>query len=784
MNALIALVLIVAVGCGCGNAPADGAPEADATVVSGAAPGDGMNEAMAAPAAPAQLADGEMRPAPKSARRAAAGPGAARKADAPMEMMERDKKESMEPVVTGDFGAEGGGGGAGPAAPTRAWFPETFLFAPRVITSDAGEAIVEALVPDRLTTWRVLALAHSRSGMQAGTVASLVSNLPVSVDVVVPPYLVSGDRVALPIQVVNTTAQALSRALTTKAEGGRLKGSTGALTIAPGGTATSYAWVDVGEPGELLVEAAVGSDDAVRRTVPVESGGEPKRVERSGTLAAKRTFSLALGADVLPGSARASLQVFPGALAILRAELLAASERASLDDDGFLLALTGRAHALAAQLKAPLDDDQLVRLTRVATQRAARHARSPDLFTAMKLAPGALLHGQDTLMGRNGEHLAAFVARAQRPDGTFAGGDGWPLQRLVVSTAEALLAVRAADHSDDVKRRAAAASLRARGAFERFGAQIDDPYTAAVVLGTGVVESPLKDELERKITAALVQGADGARSLPVPDGVVRADGSRPSDVEATARALWALRDHAPSAALLPDLGAFVLSAYRPGVGFGDGATNRIALEAVALIFRDPLPQRVVVSLLVDGKSVGADTLEGARLQEVMTLDAAFPAPRGDAPLAIEVQADPPVPGLSYVVTLDYAVPWPAPPADAGIELTVALGKLSVGVAADVKLTATAPGGSPLVIRHGLPAGVDPVKPSLDALVASGTITSFVLAEGVVELSVPARTQGELFEATYQVVPTLAGTLHPRVASARALGRDDTHFPTPPWTIGR
>ena len=304
------------------------------------------------------------------------------------------------------------------------------------------------------------------------------------------------------------------------------------------------------------------------------------------------------------------------------------------------------------------------------------------------------------------------------------------------------------------------------------------------MLGTGVVESPLREELEKKVVAALVKGADGSRSLPVPDGVVRADGSRPSEVEATARALWALKDHAPSNALLPDLGAFVLSAYRPGVGFGDGATNRVALEAVALIFRDPLPARVVVSLLVDGKSVGADTLEGARLQEVMTLDAGFPAPRGDKPLAIEVQADPPVPGLSYVVTLDYAVPWPAPAADAGIELNIALPKLTVGAAADIKLTATAPAGSPLVIRHGLPAGVDPVKHTLEALVASGTLTSFSISEGVVELSAPGRNQGELFEATYKVVPTLAGTLHPRVASARAAGRAEVHFPAPAWTITR
>ena len=34
----------------------------------------------------------------------------------------------------------------------------------------AGAAVVPVRVPDRLTTWRVLALAHSRTGAQAGAV--------------------------------------------------------------------------------------------------------------------------------------------------------------------------------------------------------------------------------------------------------------------------------------------------------------------------------------------------------------------------------------------------------------------------------------------------------------------------------------------------------------------------------------------------------------------------------------------------------------------------------------
>jgi hypothetical protein len=246
----------------------------------------------------------------------------------------------------------------------------------------------------------------------------------------------------------------------------------------------------------------------------------------------------------------------------------------------------------------------------------------------------------------------------------------------------------------------------------------------------------------------------------------------------------ALKDHAASSALLPDLGAFVLSAYRPGVGFGDGQTSRVALEAVALIFNAPLPQKVVVSLSVDGKTVGSDALEGERLHDVMTLSAAI-APVSGKPLSLVIEADPPVPGLSYLVALDYAVPFPEP-SEQGLSLDVTLPTLKVGETAELLVRATAPAGSSLVIQHGLPAGVDAVKPSLEALVQSGALISFEIKEGMVELVAPARRQGELFEARYKVVPTLAGTLHPRVASAALLGQPSSrvHFPPKAWTIAR
>lgn len=750
----VLLVLVLAAACG----KLERAAEAPAPVLAQSA------EPGASAAGPMGDQNAKEEAAPK--RRAA-------KADKLVE-----SKPMAPSEMEADPSAAEGQGAATTPTPTRAWFPETMLFAPRVITDDQGTAALDVPVPDRLTTWRVLALAHSRQGAQAGSVSTFVSDLPVSVDVVVPPYLVAGDRVLLPVQVVNSTDAALSRQLTLRVDGGKLTGAPGNVRVDAHSTTTVTAWLEAGAPGSIAIEATVPGEDSVVRSIPVRSAGQPFHVEKGGTLAAARQPTLALPERIIAGSARVTLTVVPGALALLRAELASAPGRASVDDDAYLLALTGRAPALAAKLNAAVEPETVTRLSRLAGQRLARQAINPDLMVALKLAPGALRHPPETLIGRNGAHLAAMVARAQRPDGTFGGGAGWTVQRVLVTTADGLAVLQAGADAQAAR----AATLRARGAFERFAGQIDDPYTAAAVLATGALDETLSDDLANKVTDALVVRDDGARALPVPSGVARADGGSPTEVEATALAVLALHDRPAASALLPDLGSTLLAAWRPGAGFGDGATNARAIEAVALLFTQPLPTKVTVTLSRDGKALASTTLEGDKLKEQASVSAPIVTTGGT--LTLQLAADPPVPGLSFVVAVDGAVTWPAPPPDAGLALQVDLPPLAVGRTATLTLRATAPGGAGLRIEHALPAGVDPVKATLEALVDSETIGSYEIAEGMVVLEVPEREQGSAFAARYAVIPSLAGTLQPTASSSEIDGDESTrsYFPPRAWTI--
>jgi hypothetical protein len=673
-------------------------------------------------------------------------------------------------------------GAAQAEAPAREWFPESFLFRPLVVTDAQGKASVDARVPDRLTSWRVLALAHSRAGMQAGTVTSFLGTLPAYVEPVVPPFLVAGDTVRLPIQVVNTTDKPLKEELKLTAAGAGLGAVGGQVEVPASGNHVQYVELRAPKPGQVKLQAAFGDTDAVVRTFPVRPNGKPVDVSQGGTLAAPRTLHLEAPKNAEPDSGRVRLAVFPGALALLRAELTAASSREGSAADAYALLLSGKGPELLAALGEKPDVDTLRTMTLVSSQRAFAAARAPALPVAVLFAQAALSHPESPVLVRLGERLAAQVAAAQRPDGTFSGENGWTLQRLLVATADALSAVRAGATTTAGKQRAQGAGVRAAGAFERNVKLVSDGYTAAAILASGGVEGSVAEALRTQLRAAIQKTPDGARYLPIGEGTVRADGTVPPDVEATALAALALEkdEQAPWRA---DLGAYLLSRYEPEWGWGDGQTNLSCLRAVLALFKDPLPAKVHVTLEVDGKLLTEGTLEGARLKDVLALEAPIPHAAGSH--AWVVRAEPALPGLGYALSLRTYVPWEQSPSGGGFELTLAASAhLKVGMPADVDLRAVSPVGVAASVRQSLPAGVQADKASLEKLKADGVIDSYTTPDGEVTLELRARNDAEPVQARYRVIPTLAGTLHAAASTISPSQHPELAYELPPvtWTV--
>lgn len=725
---------------------------------------------MAPPAEPAAVAQMERQVVAKedvAYRRVQAATGAL--ADSPADEGDSDDAK-------GGGKARGGKNQPAESAP-RAWFPETFLFEPLVVTDDNGGASITARVPDRLTSWRVLALAHSRGGAQGGAETSFLGTLATYVDPVTPPQLVVGDEVRLPIQLVNTTGAPVTSPLSVEAAGATVSAPPAQVTIPARGNRVEYVRLVAAKAGKIAVRVRLGDRDAVVRTIDVVSSGRRVATTKSGTLAAPRTFSLpgTPGAD--PATDLVQLHAYPGALAVLRSELAAAVGRGGVADDAYALLLAGRADKLLTALGEKADPQAVRELSIIAGQRAIRHARTFDVASAALLAEAALAHPGNPVMQRLGARAGDYLSRNQRADGTFSGGAGWTVQRVLVATADATRALASATTTPEEARRAAVALVRAAGAFERNAVHIESAYTAASVLASGAVKGKLADQLRAKVKAAVRDTDNGTKLLTPGEGAVRADGQKPSELEATALAVLALGGDAE--APLADLGASLLGGYDFLRGWGDGATNLVALRAVLELFDNPLPDQIAIKLYKNGELVTEGTLTQEKLRGVVTLEAAAPGLAN--PQEWKIVAEPAVPGLGFSLSTRSWVPWQAQ-AGGGVELKLPMRvQGTVGQPISIDVVAVAPGGLPLHVQHALPAGVSADRVSLQALVDNGVINRFTMADGKIELFANPLNPGAVFNAKYRVIATLAGTLH-TTASLFEAGNSVFQVPPTVWNI--
>lgn len=704
----------------------------------------------------------EAAPAP-----AATAPGEGGGADGILAPMKSSAPRRGQNELEADEKKKGGRDApAEPEAPaTRAWFPETFLFEPLVVTDANGVATVDARVPDRLTTWRVLGLAHSRDGGMAGAVTSFLGTLPVYVDPILPPTLMAGDQVTLPVQVVNTTAEDRSAKLTVSVSGAASGAGGGVVRIPAYGSVVVDVPVIARGAGTAKLSATLEGADALLRTLEVLPSGRLLESTRTGTLAAPRSVTLS-GPAGLDASARVRLVVYPGALALLRAELADALSRGGASEDAYALLLAGQGPTLLRALGEEPDARASREASLLAGQRALRHTLSPDLGQAALFAEAALAHPDNPVMVRLSERLLETLAQQQRPDGTFGGETGWTVQRLLMSTAEAAAAVKAgADRGPAARQRASRVALRASSAFERLAPQVQDPCTAAAVLVSGAAPSGLATKLRETVREAVVTREDGSRALPAPEDIVRADGLRPSELECTALAALALRDD-KEAPWLADLGATILGAYHPGWGWGDGRADLVALRAALALFEDPIPDGVRLRLLMDGQPVLEGSLDGDRRKEVVVLEAPAGAAAGEHTWTIE--ASPAVPGLGYQLSLRSWVPWTGAVGPGGATLDVLPPEgLVRGQAAELLVRTLAPAGMALSAEIRLPAGVVADEEALRDLVTEGRLTRWDAEDGLLRLQIPALGPGQASDLRLRVIPTLSGALQTGVCSLRS-----------------
>jgi hypothetical protein len=650
---------------------------------------------------------------------------------------------------------------AGPETRVREWFPEAFLWQPLLETGPDGRGEVAITVPDQLTTWRVLALAHDRGGRQAGAVHTFDSRLSLYADPVIPAFLHVGDVVRLPVQLVNASDGEVAGSLALTADGAIAGGGSGAVRLGPGGSDLVAFQVDANAPGTGRIRAALTGPDAgdtVIREIPVIPRGKPVDVVRGGRLAGARSFALDGPDDGDAAARELTVRVYGGSLGIVQAELERLSST-GVADGAYAWALSSRAGTLAARTGAKLDAKVLRRLQLLGWQRVVRDALIPTAGTAADLLAGLTPVEGDELVDELRPRLVGVVASGQRGDGTWSRRDRATLQEVLVETA---WVARALPATAEAPRR------RAAGALERYAAEVHDPYTASVVLASGLIEGKRADILRKIVTDALVTAPDGARTVAIPDGVVNPWGTPPSRAEVLTWAALAL----PEGDDRGDLVGQVMGGYRGEWGFGAGGANQVALELVA----GALPgvaAPVEVVLTVDGAEVARATLDPSQPLVPATLIARGTA----ADPQVEIRASSAAVGLAWSARLRSYVPWSEGDTLPGVDVDVSIPALRVGATSALRIDVAAPGGVPVELEQGLPPGIT-LDPAAWSVPAGARVD--VGADRLL-IHLPPRGPGETSSLVLPMDAAFAGTFTTGPLVVGAAGREVVSRPET-WTI--
>ena len=201
----------------------------------------------------------------------------------------------------------------------RTDFTETLLWHPVIVTPSDGKATLTFSLSDEVAPYRVLVAGHTLDGRIGAITGTLEVRKPFSLDPKLPQEVSSSDVLDVPVTAVNATDAARTADVTVSTVG--LK-ATGAdqfkldLTANGGGRKLVSLTPDKLE-GDLSVQLsgkAGGDRDTVLRTLTVVPDGFPASGSKSDVLEQKVATSFQLPEQVVPGSMKLKVSVYPNTL--------------------------------------------------------------------------------------------------------------------------------------------------------------------------------------------------------------------------------------------------------------------------------------------------------------------------------------------------------------------------------------------------------------------------------------------------------------------------------------
>ncbi len=675
---------------------------------------------------------------------------------------------------------------------TRQDFAETLYWLPLLVTDSNGQATIRFDLSDSITSFRVHADAHGPSGRIGSGSAAIVSRIPFQVEPKLPLAVTVGDRIDLPVAVINAAEQPQAATVTVSPETGLsidASASSGQASLSGGQRARLHfpISVDAAAAGKrvgltIRGEAAGPSAtiDEVRRDLWVAARGYPVRRSTTATVSGSHRFDLDLPADYVDGSLQVTVRAYPSPLA----DLMAGVESVLAEPHGCFEQASAANYPNALAL-------QYLQQNRLSNPQVTERAQGFLQRGYQKLTSYECEHRGYEWFGADPGHeaLSAFgllqfndmravmdidanmIARTRkwlmgRRDGN--GGwqrnprhlHSWSVSQDVVN-AYVLWAVTEADaavgNTQDTDKQLHDELSR----LESVAQASDDAYLLA--LSAAALANVNRDAAAKRLLEKLaaLQAADG--SLTGRTSVTQS-GGKSLQVETTALAViaWSKLDGWPDSS---KRAATWLVASRDGRGgFGSTQATVLALKALLAFGNTAAPQGGRLVVLADGQPIAEAALPddpaAAAMIEVTGLAERMLAADIDPRRAkLELRVDD-AHRLPCSVDIAFHATMPDNDPATAVQLEVQLAETQDVVAGSVvQVDATVknvtPSGLPMTVAViGLPGGVEPRTEELDELQAEGVFDYYELRPREVILYwrtlAPEARQAVRFHVTAQI----------------------------------
>ncbi|MFL6256641.1 MAG: alpha-2-macroglobulin family protein, partial [Pyrinomonadaceae bacterium] len=199
----------------------------------------------------------------------------------------------------------------------REFFPETLVWSPELETARDGTAHLNFKLADNITTWKMSVIASTEDGRLGTIEQEFLSFQPFFVEHDPPRVLTEGDEISLPVVLRNYLPKMQGVDVEMKPES----------WFALGGAARQRAEVPAGDAARPIFDfravasvtdgkqrvTALGSDasDAIEKPVTVHPDGEERSITDGALVTDSGALNVNLPTDVVRGSVRGELKVYP-----------------------------------------------------------------------------------------------------------------------------------------------------------------------------------------------------------------------------------------------------------------------------------------------------------------------------------------------------------------------------------------------------------------------------------------------------------------------------------------